>query len=100
MRETTVDGHQELTVALEMLLAGDGQESTSRDHLLWALDQMMTLIKPGDLSNQQLRALITVLTPAHARALVATRATREFLGAIPPPGRPALRLLPVIEPPA
>lgn len=51
-------------------------------HLRWQLSEIMTRVKPCDLSSAEIVALLAVLAPAHSRVLT---------GVVGPPGRPLLR---------
>ena len=61
-----------------------GQEDTDRNcllpHLRWELAQVMSRVRPDDLSVTEIDALLAVLTPAHSR----------IIGG--PAGRPELRI--------
>lgn len=89
------DDQQRPTSPLERLLMTAERDGTSREHLLWVVDQMMMRVKPADLTNQQIRELIAVLTPAHSRAITAEKAFGgRLLGTVAPTGRPPLSLVP------
>jgi hypothetical protein len=50
-------------------------------HLRWELEQVMSRVRPEDLSAAEVAALLAILMPAHARVIGG------------PPGRPRLRVL-------
>lgn len=50
-------------------------------HLRWELAQVMSRVRPDDLSAVEIAALLAVLTPAHSRVIGG------------PTGRPRLRVL-------
>jgi hypothetical protein len=74
-------------------LSGAGERSTTgRDyvekgrncllpHLRWELQQVMSRVRPEDLSAAEIAALLAILTPAHSRVIGG------------PAGRPGLRVL-------
>jgi hypothetical protein len=99
MPECPADSDERLTAVIELL---EGRrDGRSREHLLWGVDQMMSRVKPGDLTDKELLTLVMLLAPAHARALVAEKAfARGLLGAVAPAVGPALSLVPRAEPPA
>jgi hypothetical protein len=50
-------------------------------HLRWELQQVMSRVRPEDLSAAEIAALLAILTPAHSRVIGR------------PAGRPGLRVL-------
>lgn len=38
-------------------------------HLRWELEQVMSRVRPDDLSSQEITALLEILTPAHSRVI-------------------------------
>jgi hypothetical protein len=50
-------------------------------HLRWELEQVMSRVRPEDLSAAEIAALLAILEPAHSRVIGG------------PTGRPALRVL-------
>jgi hypothetical protein len=50
-------------------------------HLRWEIQQVMSRVRPDDLSAAEIAALLAILRPAHARVIGG------------PAGRPLLRLL-------
>jgi hypothetical protein len=75
----------ELSEAGDRIRAARGYAETGRSsllpHLRWELGQMMSRVRPDDLSAAEIAALIAILTPAHCRVIGG------------PAGRPGLRLL-------
>jgi len=49
-------------------------------HLRWELEQVMSRVRPDDLSAAEITALLAILTPAHSRVIGG------------PAGRPGLRI--------
>lgn len=50
-------------------------------HLRWELEQVMSRVRPEDLSAAEVAALLAILMPAHSRVIGG------------PPGRPRLRVI-------
>ncbi|CAN5209026.1 hypothetical protein BH11ACT7_BH11ACT7_14800 [soil metagenome] len=53
----------------------------SMPHLRWELEQVMTRVRPEDLSAAEITALLAILMPAHSRVIGG------------PAGRPGLRVV-------
>jgi hypothetical protein len=67
-----------VTAACSFVNSGAG---TVMPHLRWELQQVMSRVRPEDLSAAEVAALLAILMPAHARVIGG------------PPGRPRLRVL-------
>jgi hypothetical protein len=63
------------------VLEATGAENLLLPHLRWELEQVMTRVKPADLSAAEVAGLLAVLRPVHARIVVG------------PAGRPGLRIV-------
>jgi hypothetical protein len=62
-------------------LHGHGEEIRLSPHLRWELQQLMSRVRPEDLSNVEIAALLAIVRPAHSRVIGGTA------------GRPGLRIL-------
>src|ERR1700681_2732127 len=58
-----------------------GRSCSSSPHLRWELQQVMSRVRPEDLSAAEIAALLAILMPAHSRVIGG------------PTGRPGLRVL-------
>jgi hypothetical protein len=59
----------------------EAERSCLLPHLRWELDQVMSRVRPADLSAAEIAALLAILTPAHSRVIGG------------PASRPGLRVL-------
>lgn len=78
----------EILTRVKALDIGEMNQPHIRAHLKWEAGQMITHLKPDDLTDLELSALIAVLHAAHAR----------ILGG-PSDSRPTFTLIPGEEPP-
>lgn len=62
---------------------GESSQPKMRPHLKWAAGQMVTHLKPDDLTTLELAGLIAVLHAAHARVLDGPSSTRPTLAIVP-----------------
>ncbi|MDT5093356.1 MAG: hypothetical protein QOG37_1532 [Mycobacterium sp.] len=56
-------------VVTEMTGAATADQSGVLPHLRWELLQVMSRVRPEDLSAAEIAALLLVLTPAHSRVI-------------------------------
>jgi hypothetical protein len=73
------------------LEVGDSCQHHVRPHLVWEAGQMVTHLKPNDLTTLELAGLIAVLHAAHARVLAGPTSTRPTLTIVPGETAPQLR---------
>lgn len=70
---------------------GESSQPKMRPHLQWEAGQMVSHLKPDDLTTLELAALIAVLHTPHARVLGGPSGTRPTLTLIPGEAPPQLR---------
>lgn len=61
--------HNVVRAALDTLADDNDSSQALRPHFEWLAGQLITQLGPGDLSTAELVALVSVLIPAHARAV-------------------------------
>lgn len=72
-----------LTRVKAALDTGSSSPLKMRPHLKWEAGQMVTHLKPDDLTTLELAGLIAVLHTAHARVLAGPSSTRPTLTVVP-----------------
>lgn len=81
----------EMLTRVKALDLGEMNQPHIRAHLKWEAGQMVSHLKPDDLTDIELSALIAVLHAAHARILAGPTAGRPTLTLIPSQSAPQLR---------